>query len=245
MSPRVALVTGAASGIGRAVALGLAEAGLTVVAADLNKSGADETIGLVGAGSAVECDVTSTDSVRQAVADAIAGHGAIDVLVNCAGADIIKPFVDTTESDWDFLVQLNLLGVYRTVHTVLPSMIAAKAGRIINIASDAGRVGSSGEAAYAGCKGGVIAFTKSVAREVARYGITMNCVAPGPTDTPPLRRTIDEGGEKLIDALTRAIPMRRLARPQDIAGAVSFLAGDQAEFVTGQTLSVSGGLTMV
>jgi 2-hydroxycyclohexanecarboxyl-CoA dehydrogenase len=246
MSTRFALVTGGASGIGRATCIALAESGLSVAVADINEAGAKDVAGGLGRQAiALGLDVTSSTSVASALSSAISQVGPVDVLVNCAGADIIKPFVQSAEDEWERLVALNLMGVFRTTHAVLPGMIERKSGRVISIASDAGRVGSSGEAVYAGCKGGVIAFTKSVAREVARYGVTMNCVAPGPTDTPPLRRTIDEGGEKLIDALTKAIPMRRLGTPEDVAGAVAYLAGETAGFVTGQTISVSGGLTMV
>lgn len=246
MPEMIAVVTGGASGIGRAVCHALCDAGYRVAVADINADGARAVADELKSGAvAVTLDVTNTPAVQGAMGEVADRLGPVDVLANCAGADIIKPFVASDESEWDRLIELNYKGVLRTSHAVLPSMIERRSGRIVTIASDAGRVGSSGEAVYAGCKGAVIAFTKSVAREVARYGITMNCVAPGPTDTPQLQSNLGDGGEKLIDALTKAIPMRRLALPADIAGAVRYLAGPDAAFVTGQTLSVSGGLTMV
>jgi 2-hydroxycyclohexanecarboxyl-CoA dehydrogenase len=160
----------------------------------------------------------------------------------------VKPFLDTDEGLWDRMIQLNLYGVFRTVHAVLPGMVERGRGSIVNIGSDAGRVGSSGEAVYSGAKGGVIAFTKTIAREVARAGVRSNCVCPGPTDTPQLRGNLAAGGdqtEKFIEALTRSIPLRRLGQADEVAAAVVFLASDEASFITGQTLSVSGGLSMV
>jgi 2-hydroxycyclohexanecarboxyl-CoA dehydrogenase len=168
----------------------------------------------------------------------------VDILVNVAGADVVRPFLDTDEELWRWLIELNLIGVFRTTKAFLPGMVERGYGRIVNVASDAGRVGSSGEAVYSGAKGGVIAFTKTIAREVARHGVTANTVCPGPTDTPPLRKTLDQGGEKFITALTRAIPVGRLGLPEDVAVAVAMFASIEAGFITGQTLSVSGGMSM-
>ena len=240
----VAFVTGGASGIGRAVCERLASQGISVAVADLDGDGAASVAAtLATRAMPMSLDVKGSDAVRAACDTTVQELGPISILVNCAGVDIVKPFIETTEDEWEFLIDVNLTGVLRTTHAVLPGMIERGRGTIINIASDAGRVGSSGEAVYAAAKAGVIAFTKTVARETARYGIRANCVAPGPTDTPQLRRNTDDNAG-LIEALTKAIPLRRLARPEEIAGAVSFLAGDDAAFITGQTLSVSGGLTM-
>lgn len=242
---RLAVVTGAASGIGRATALALAAAGFALVAADVDEIGAQRTAEQAGdAGgraSGLPVDVSSADSTRD-FAQAV--HRSIGVpwaVVNCAGWDETRPFVDTERPFWERVVAINYLGVVAVTHEFLPGMIErGDGGRVINVASDAGRVGSSGETVYAGAKGGVIAFTKSVAREVARHRITANAVCPGPTDTPLFRAQ----PERLQQALERAIPLRRLGRPQDVAGAVAYFASDAAEYVTGQVLSVSGGLTM-
>ena len=228
---RLAIVTGAGSGIGRATALELARGGMSVVAADLRPGDADHP-----AIATFETDVSDGDSVA-ALADAV---GPPDVVVNCAGWDETYAFVDTDRAFWERVVAINLMGVVAVTHAFLPAMIERGGGRIVNVASDAGRVGSSGEAVYAGAKGGVIAFTKSVAREVARHGITANAVCPGPTDTPLFRAQ----AERLQEALVRAIPMRRAAQPEEIAHAIGFFASDAAGYITGQVLSVSGGLTM-
>jgi 2-hydroxycyclohexanecarboxyl-CoA dehydrogenase len=188
-------------------------------------------------------DVSDRRSVRAAVEEAEARLGPIDVLVNNAGIDVIGPFLDSREEHWDRLWAVNLKGTLLVTHAVLHGMVARERGRIVNIGSDAGRVGSSGEAVYSATKGGIIAFTKTLAREVARHGVTVNCVCPGPTDTALLEQ-VREYDEKLHASLARAIPLRRLGRPEDVAAAVVFLASDAAAYVTGQTLSVSGGLTM-
>lgn len=250
MSERVALVTGGARGIGRAIAQALAAGGCIVAVADLLEDGAAETVGLIeadgGRGLAVALDVTSSASVSAAVGRTGAELGPVDVLVNCAGWDILMPFVDTDEDFWQKVIEINYKGVLRTTHAVLPGMTERGYGRIVNIGSDAGRVGSSLEAVYAGAKGGVIAFTKTIAREAARKGVTANTVCPGPTDTPLLGAIVDaaEDADKVIGAMTRAVPMKRLGQPEEVAAAVAFLASDAAGFISGQTLSVSGGLTM-
>jgi 2-hydroxycyclohexanecarboxyl-CoA dehydrogenase len=240
-------VTGGASGIGRAIAELLVGHGAQVAVADVDATGGHSVVGQLGDGKAVfvPVDLTDASSVPRAVAEAESAIGPVDVLVNCAGADVIKPFLETDEDLWQWLIQLNLLGVIRTTKAILPGMVERGHGRIINISSDAARVGSSGEAVYSACKGGVLSFTKSVAREVAGAGVTVNAVCPGPTETPATQKTLAEGGEKIIKALTRAIPLGRLAAPADIAGAVLFLASEHSSFITGQTLSVSGGLSMV
>ena len=234
MSQRTALVTGAGRGIGQAIADALSADGFAVARADLE--GGDLTM-----------DVTDSASVAAGVAEVESRLGPVDVLVNNAGWDELRPFLETDEDFWNRVIEINFKGCLRTTRNVLPGMVDRGYGRIVNIASDAGRVGSSGETVYSGAKGAVIAFTKAVAREVATRGVTLNCVCPGPTRTPMLEGMTagDERGAKLIDALTRAVPMRRLGEPDDVARAVVFLASDDASFITGQTLSVSGGLTMV
>jgi 2-hydroxycyclohexanecarboxyl-CoA dehydrogenase len=239
------VVTGAGSGIGRASALALAGQGCVVVAADLDGAAAEDTASSGRAAGhdvrALELDVTSDTSVAGLAAYVDESLGSPTVLVHCAGWDESMPFLETEPAFWEKVVAVNYLGVVRVTHALLPAMIAAGAGgRIVSVASDAGRVGSSGETVYAGAKGGVIAFTKSIAREVAKHRITANAVCPGPTDTPLFARQ----GEALKEALVRAIPMRRLARPEEIASAISFFAAEESGFVTGQVLSVSGGLTM-
>jgi 2-hydroxycyclohexanecarboxyl-CoA dehydrogenase len=244
---KTAFVTGGSSGIGRAIVELLSEQGARVAVADVDEAGGKAAVEALEPGRAtfVKLDLTDGSTVPTAVQSAESELGPIDILVNCAGADVIKPFLETDEDLWEWLVQLNLFGVLRTTKAVLPGMIERGSGRIVNVSSDAARVGSSGEAVYSACKGGVISFTKSVARESARAGVTVNAVCPGPTDTPATQKTLAEGGEKIIKALTRAIPLGRLALPEDIAGAVLFFASDHASFVTGQTISVSGGLSMV
>lgn len=250
MSNRVALVTGGAQGIGKGIATTLGQDGFRVVVADMNLAVAEETAKEItaagGEGSVVEIDVTSLDSVKAAVATVESELGPIEVVVNNAGWDDFMPFVKTDEEFWEKILDINYKGALRVIHTVVPGMIERGFGRVINIGSDAGRVGSSLEAVYSGAKGGIIAFTKTLAREVATKGVTANTVCPGPTDTPALRTFAEGAGdsEKVIGGMTRAVPMKRLGTPDDIGPAVSFFASDGAGFVTGQTLSVSGGLTM-
>ena len=230
---RTALVTGAARGIGKAIAEALEADGFQVAACDIEDG---ENI--------IRMDVTDTQSVNTAIEEVERTLGPVDVLVNNAGWDELRAFVDTDEDFWDRVIEINYKGCLRTTRVVLPGMVEAGWGRVVNIASDAGRVGSSLESVYAGAKGGVIAFTKTIARETARKGVTANSVCPGPTRTPLLEGMAEAGDTKLIESLTRAVPMKRLGEPEDVAAAVAFLASDKAAFITGQTLSVSGGLTM-
>ncbi|KEI44895.1 SDR family NAD(P)-dependent oxidoreductase [Saccharopolyspora rectivirgula] len=241
---RIAFVTGAGRGIGRAIAEKLAAEGAAVVVTDLDEDSARTTAKAIGAEAVgMPADVTSRESVRQAVAEAKDQFGRIDVLVNNAGWDKAEPFHESDESDWDRIIAINLYGTLNTTKAVLPHLVEQGGGSIVNIGSDAGRVGSSGEAVYSAAKGGVIAFTKTLAREMARHRINVNCVCPGPTDTE-LFASIGGDNPKLREALIKAIPFRRLAQPHDLANAVAFFASEEASYITGQTLSVSGGLTM-
>jgi len=248
MTERVALVTGGARGIGRAICLELARDGRSVAVADVLTDEAAETAAAIegngGRAVALELDVTDSGSVVEGVRRAEATLGPVEIVVNNAGWDELQPFLETGEAFWDRVIEINFKGCLRVTRAVLPGMVERGFGRVVNIGSDAGRVGSSHEAVYSGAKGGVIAFTKTVAREVARSGVTANAVCPGPTRTPMLEVMAQEGGEKLVESLTRAVPMRRLGEPEDVAAAVTFLASERAGFITGQTLSVSGGLTM-
>jgi 2-hydroxycyclohexanecarboxyl-CoA dehydrogenase len=242
---RIALVTGGASGIGKAVVEAFAAQGARVAVCDVNAAGAEQVAAGIGnAALAVPMDVTDVASVRAGVDRAVEGLGPPDILVNAAGWDRIMRFVESDEALWDRVIAINYRGVLAVTHAVLPHMIERGSGTVVNIASEAGRAGSSGEAVYSGAKGAVIAFSKSLAREVARYGIRVNVVAPGLTDTPFLQRNIDEGHGKLMDAIVSATPLRRVSRPEEVAQAVLFLASDRASFTTGETLSVSGGLVM-
>jgi len=249
LKEKVAIVTGAGGGIGRGIALKFGSLGARVVAADIKVTGAKETISLLeksGAkGLALSSDITERGQVQEMVNATLNTFGKLDILVNNAGWDIIEPFIKNTPEYWEKIIAINLKGPIFCIRAVLDPMMERKYGKIVNISSDAGRVGSSGEAVYSACKGGIIAFTKTIAREMARYQINVNCVCPGPTDTPLLAElTRGETGAKIIEAMTKATPFRRLAKAEDIAGAVAFLASDEAGFITGQTLSVSGGLTM-
>jgi len=245
-APRVALVTGGAGAIGAAVVRALAAQGRRVAVADLDRAAAAAVADAVG-GFAVAMDVTDAGSVGTALAEVRRELGPVTVHVSCAGWDQMRPFVETDEAFQARVLEVNLAGPIRTTRAVLPDMQAAGYGRLVFVSSDAARVGSSGEAIYAGAKAGLLGFAKSVAREVVRQGITANCVCPGPTDTPLFRSLAadPEAGTRITAALERAIPMRRLGRPEDVAPAVAFLASDEAGYVTGQTLSVSGGLTMI
>ena len=245
LSGKVTVVTGAAQGIGFAIAMRLAEEGARVAIADVNDRGAIEAAARIGQATMGVCiDVTNTVSIAAGVAAVVERLGPIDVLVNNAGWDKVEPFVKSEEATWDKVIALNLKGPIACARAVLDSMIERRSGKIISISSDAGRVGSVGEAVYAGAKAGIIGFSKTLARELARYGINVNVVCPGPTNTP-LFQEMSGGNEKLAESLRHAIPLGRLGEPEDLAGAVAFLASDDASFITGQTLSVSGGLTMV
>ncbi len=250
MSARVALVTGGARGIGAAVCRALCEQGAAVAVADLRDELATRTAAeLTQAGHravGVNLDVTDAASVAAAVGVVRSRLGEVEVLVNNAGWDELRPFIETDEAFWERIVDVNYLGALRVTREVLPGMIDGGWGRIVCTASDAGRVGSSLESVYAGAKGGIIAFSKSIARETARVGVTANVVCPGPTQTALLEElTADhEDAAKVIASMTRAVPMRRLGQPEDVAAAVAFFCSEQAGFITGQTLSVSGGLTM-
>ncbi|WP_406443123.1 3-oxoacyl-ACP reductase FabG [Streptomyces sp. NBC_00631] len=246
---KVALVTGAGRGIGEAIADRLAGRGAAVAVCDLDPEAADkvaarlaERYGVRAAG--VGADISDRAAVHAAVERVAAELGPVDVLVNNAAVDVIGRFVDSDEETWDRIIAVNLRGTITMTRAVLDPMIERGFGRIVHIASDAGRVGSSGEVVYSATKGGVIAFGKALAREVARHGITVNSVCPGPTDTALLGQ-VAEYSQKMYDATVRAIPLRRVAQPGEIAGAVAFLVSDDAAYLTGQTLSVSGGLTMV
>jgi 2-hydroxycyclohexanecarboxyl-CoA dehydrogenase len=234
------LVTGGGGAIGSAICRRFAEEGAQVLVADRMRDAAERV--------AKECKGTALvfDIADYAAAKVAIGGRAIDVLINNAGWDRFQNFTETKPEEWEQLIAINLRGPLNMHHLVLPQMMARGRGRIVNISSDAARVGSSGEAVYAACKGGIISFSKTLAREVARKGVSVNVVCPGPTDTPILRGFLGEGeaGQKVYDALVRAIPMKRVGQPDDIPGIVAFLASDDAAFITGQVISVSGGLTM-
>lgn len=246
----VAIVTGGGGGIGRAICRRLAEEGVAVGifdrAEDSALAAARELEAAGGRGVAVAVDITDYAAVQAAVARFEREAGPTSILVNNAGWDRLANFLDTEPSFWDEVIAINLRGALNLHHVVLPGMVERGRGRVVNIASDAGRVGSSGEAVYAACKAGLIALTKTLARELASVPINLNAVCPGPTDTAFLHavRDQDEVGRKIYEGLKRAIPFRRLGLPEDIAGIVAFLASDEASFITGQVISVSGGLTM-
>lgn len=242
---KVILVTGGASGIGFATCKAFAEAGGHVIMTDVNaEAGTKAAAGITGVPGKVEfmqLDITNREAAEAAAAKIKAGTGRLDVLVNAAGWDIIQPFMDNTPEYWAKIVALNFMGPVQVSRAMLPLLMESGSGRIVNVSSDAGRVGSFGETVYAGAKGGVIAFTKSLAREMTRHNVRVNCICPGPTDTPLFASQSD----KMKDALTKAIPMKRVAKPSEIADGILFFASDRSSFCTGQVLSVSGGLTMV
>ncbi len=247
---KIVVVTGAASGIGRAITLRLAEEGARPVIFDIDKAGAEgvvkEIIGAGQIGHVRHCDITDYEAVKKAVVSTEQELGPIDCLVNNAGWDMPINFLDTEPEFWEKVIAINLMGPIHLHHTVVQNMAKRGVGCVVNISSDAGRVGSSGEAVYSACKGGVIAFTKTLARELTRRGIRLNVICPGPTNTPlfDIWKNSSGDGEKLAAGLERAIPMKRLGRPDDYPGIVAFLLSDDAAYITGQTISVSGGLTM-
>jgi 2-hydroxycyclohexanecarboxyl-CoA dehydrogenase len=250
LTDRTALVTGGGRGIGRAISLTLAADGRAVAIGDVRERDAEATAEAIeasgGRAATLAMDVTDGGSVAAGVARARDLLGPVEIVVNNAGWDELRPFLETDEAFWDRVIEVNFKGCLRVTREALPGMVDRGWGRVVNIGSDAGRVGSSLESVYAGAKGAVIAFTKTIAREVADAGVTANCVCPGPTRTPMLAAMAAGGqrGEKLIGSLERAVPMRRLGEPEDVAAAVAFLASERAGYITGQTLSVSGGLTM-
>lgn len=247
---KTVIVTGGGGGIGGAACRRFAREGARVAVLDLNLEAAKETANSIRANgdtaAAIRCDITDRASVDAGIAAAETELGPIDVLVNNAGWDVFRPFTKTEPPQWDRLIAVNLVGALHMHHAVLPGMVARKSGRIVNISSDAARVGSSGEAVYAACKGGLVAFSKTIAREHARHGITVNVVCPGPTDTALFADYKEGAGnpEKLLEAFKRSIPLGRIGQPEDLPGAILFFASDDAAYVTGQVLSVSGGLTM-
>ena len=247
---KVVIVTGGGGGIGGATCRRFAREGARVAALDLDRAAAEKTATSIrndgGTAEAYQCDITDRASVDASLVAAQARLGPVDILVNNAGWDVFCPFTKTEPTQWEKLIAINLLGALHMHHAVLPSMVARRSGRIVNISSDAARVGSSGEAVYAACKGGLVAFSKTIAREHARHGITVNVVCPGPTDTALFADYKEGAGnpEKLVEAFKRSIPLGRIGQPEDLPGAILFFASDDAGYVTGQVLSVSGGLTM-
>ncbi|MDM1302520.1 glucose 1-dehydrogenase [Acinetobacter indicus] len=250
LKDKVVIVTGGAGGIGSATCRRLAGEGAKVAIFDMNMTAAEQLAQEInqqnGQALAVQCDITNHITVEQAVQQVESQLGPVDGLVNNAGWDIFKPFVKTNPQEWDKLIQINLVGMLNMHFAVLKGMVERNTGSIVNIASDAARVGSSGEAVYAACKGGLLSFSKTLAREHSRHNIKINVICPGPTDTA-LLAGVTEGAsnpEKLREAFIRSIPLGRLGQPEDLASAIAFFLSEDASFITGQVLSVSGGLTM-
>jgi len=243
LSGRRALVTGGAGGIGTAIARDLAAMGSEVVVADINLDAAQRLAGSLRDGAARMVDLTSPESIA-ALIEALLVDSGVDILVNCAGWDRVEPFLDSTPSTWDRLIAINLRAPIQLMHGLLPGMADKGWGRIVNISSDAGRVGSTGESVYSACKAGLLGISKTVAREFARKGVTVNAVCPGPTDTPLLQEVAADR-PNVVEALKRGIPIGRLGQPDDISAAVAFICSERAGYITGQVLSVNGGLNMV
>ena len=247
---KTVVVTGGGGGIGGATCRRFAKEGAKVAVLDLDQAAADRVAGEIraagGSAQGFRCDITKRDEVDAAIAGVTAQLGPIDVLVNNAGWDVFRPFLKTDAPLWDKIIAINLVGALNMHHAVLPGMVERRRGRIVNVASDAARNGSSGEAVYAACKGGLVSFSKTIAREHSRHGITVNVVCPGPTDTALFADYKEGAGnpEKLVQAFERAIPLGRIGQPEDLPGAILFFASDDAGYVTGQVLSVSGGLSM-
>ncbi len=250
LKDKVIIITGGGGGIGGATCKRFAEEGTKVAVLDRNLEAAQVVADAIttagGTARAFACDITDRTGVDAAIAAVEVSLGPIDILVNNAGWDVFKPFTKTVPDEWARLIAINLTGALNMHHAVLPGMAERKAGRIINISSDAARVGSSGEAVYAACKGGLVAFSKTIAREHARHNITVNVVCPGPTDTALFADYKEGAGnpEKLVEAFRRAIPLGRIGEPSDLPGMIAFFASDDAAYITGQVISVSGGLTM-
>lgn len=244
LKDKIAVVTGGASGIGQATAETLAGRGATVCIGDIaSEKGEAVAAGVRKGGGKTEylhVDLTNPDSVRSFAANVLQRLGRVDILINGAGWGKTAPFLESDDAFWEKVINLNFVGPMRLTKALLPQMFERKSGRIVNVSSDAGRVGSLGETVYSGAKAGLIGFTKALAREGARYNVTVNCVCPGPTDTPLMAAV----PEKIREAFIKAIPMRRFGKPADVAAAIAFFAGPQTEYITGQVLSVSGGLTM-
>lgn len=251
LTDKVALVTGGGNGIGRAIVMRLAELGASVGIIDRDESSARAVAAeLEASGTPTEvvvADISDNAAIVNGVDSIEKALGPIDILVNNAGWDALKPFLDNDEAHRDLIIAINLKGPINVTHAVLTRMVERGRGRVVTISSDAGRVGSSGQAVYSACKAGMIALTKSVAREVARKGITLNVVAPGPTRTRMMEEALagdDADAKHVLERMTKAVPMRRMGEPDDVAGIAVFLATDDAAFITGQVISVSGGLTM-
>lgn len=249
LNGKTAIVTGGGQGIGRAISLRLAEEGCNVAIFDLKPEAGAETAALAKGGhvKTYAVDVSDRVAVDAAVEAVHADFGAVWLLVNNAGWDKPMPFLKTDQELWDKIIRINLYGPLHMHHAVCPGMVERGGGRVVNIASDAARVGTSDEAVYSACKGGLIAFTKSVARELARKGVLLNAVCPGPTNTPMMQAVLGTGDDavKWKDAMVRGIPLKRMGEPDDYAGIVAFLASDDGAYVTGQTISVSGGMNMI
>jgi 2-hydroxycyclohexanecarboxyl-CoA dehydrogenase len=247
LAGRTVLLTGGASGIGRATAIRLVEEGCQVGILDIDEAGAAATIArCLNSVWFTRTDITDRSNVEAAVNRFESEVGPVDFLANIAGWELFRNFLDTDTALWDRIIGINLYGPLHVHHVVLPGMVRRGFGRVVNVSSDAGRVGSSGEAVYSACKGGIIAFTKTMAREMARKGVTLNVLCPGPTDTPLFDefKAATPDGAKVGEAMARAVPLKRIGQPEDYPGTIAFLLSDDAAYITGQTISVSGGLTM-